>query len=75
MYKTIGQLTLTASVDNSALLDFKADVTISVPTFVSEECALTETEQAMTEQFAEGLNAAGFSCYAEPYLCAKRCCT
>ncbi len=71
MYKTIGQLTLTANVDNSALLDSKADVTISVPTFVSEECALTETEQTMTEQFAEGLNAAGFSCYAEPYLCAK----
>ena len=64
-------LTFTANIDNSAHLYSKEDVTISVPTFVSEGYTLTETEQTLTEQFAEGLNAAGFFCYAEPYLCAK----
>lgn len=64
-------LMFTANVDNSAHLYSKTDVSISVPTFVSDDAALTEAEQTLTAQLAEGLNSAGFPCYENPYLCAK----
>lgn len=64
-------MTFTTNVDNSAHLFSKTDVSISVPTFVSDDAALTEAEQALTTQFADGLNTAGFSCFGNPYLCAK----